>query len=81
MPRKLTLSATQIELRLANTGMTIRVEDDQGDRSGRLQVSKTGLRWTPKYKWHGGPQSVRIAWERVPEIFKAESDREVASQS
>ena len=60
MVKKLTLSARQIELRLANTGMTIKVEDEQEGLSGRLRISKTGLRWTPKHAWSSGPRTVHI---------------------
>jgi hypothetical protein len=69
MARHFILSARNIQLRLASTGVTIRVEDDNQDRSGKLQVAKTGITWTPKRAWGGGPRSIRIIWEDVPAIF------------
>ena len=70
MTKKLMLNAKQIELRLANTGMTIRVEDDDDEYCGRLQISKVGLRWTPKYAWKDGPRTVLLTWDDLPELFR-----------
>lgn len=69
MGKQFVLSARNIELRLANTGVTIRLEDENPDRSGKLQVSKMGITWTPKYARAPGPRSVRIPWEDVPTVF------------
>ena len=73
MPRKFSLNARNMELRLANTGVTIQVLDDNPDRSGRLQITRAGVTWTPKRKWQSGPRSVRIGWDRVPDIFRAQA--------
>jgi hypothetical protein len=69
MARRFKLSARDMEMRVASTGFTIRVEDDNEDLSGRLQVTKAGITWTPKRKWPSGPRSVRIAWGDVPKVF------------
>lgn len=69
MARHFILSARNIELSLAATGVTIRVEDENPDRSGKLQVAKVGITWTPKRAWAGGPRSIRIGWDDVPGIF------------
>jgi hypothetical protein len=48
--RKITLSAINNELRLATQGITIRVDGDKPDTSGRLRIGKAKIIWTPKFK-------------------------------
>jgi hypothetical protein len=69
MARQFQLSARNMEMRLASTGFTIRVEDDNQDLSGRLQITKAGITWTPKRAWPSGPRSVRVPWADVPNVF------------
>jgi hypothetical protein len=69
MARQFKLSARDMEMRLASTGFTIRVEDDNQDLSGRLHITKVGITWTPKRAWPSGPRSVRILWADVPNVF------------
>jgi hypothetical protein len=69
MARQFQLSARNMEMRLASTGFTIRVEDDNQDLSGRLQITEAGITWTPKRAWPSGPRSVRIPWADVPNVF------------
>jgi hypothetical protein len=69
MARQFKLSARDMEMRLASTGFTIRVEEDNQDLSGRLHITKVGITWTPKRAWPSGPRSVRILWADVPNVF------------
>jgi len=70
MAKHFSLSARNLELRLANTGVTIHMEDTTDQNlSGKLRVTKTGLTWTPKRKWEVGPRSIRITWDDVPDVF------------
>jgi len=69
MARQFKLSAKDMEMRVASTGFTIRMEDDNEDLSGRLQITKAGITWTPKRAWPTGPRSVRIPWADVPKVF------------
>ena len=69
MARQFQFSARNMEMRLASTGFTIRVEEDNQDLSGRLHITKAGITWTPKRAWPSGPRSVRIPWADVPNVF------------
>jgi len=69
MARQFKLSARDMEMRLASTGFTIRVEDNNQDLSGRLHITKVGITWTPKRAWPSGPRSVRIQWADIPSVF------------
>lgn len=70
MAKQFRLSARNMEMRPANTGVTISVEDDDEERSGKLQIAKAGVTWTPKRAWAGGPRSIRIRWEDIPTVFR-----------
>lgn len=64
MARKITLSAVNSELRLKNSGITIRVHDpDDQQRSGRLRIGRAKIVWTPRYKHAGGKKEVVKKWE------------------
>lgn len=50
MARRVSLSAVNSELKLANSGMTIKVEDDNPEKSGRLRIGRATIAWTSKFK-------------------------------
>jgi len=66
MARRVSLSAVNSELRLANTGITIKVDDDDFQRSGRLRIGKAKIVWTPAVKGAkiGGSRSATKTWEQ-----------------
>ena len=67
MARKVTLSAVNSELRLANTGITIKVEDDDPERSGRFKIGKAKVMWTPKFRQIGSEKT----WEELIDFIKS----------
>ena len=65
MARRVTLSAVNSELRLANTGITIRIDDEEPERSGRFKIGKAKIKWTPKFKQSGFEKT----WDEVIDFF------------
>ena len=69
MHKKFLLTASNIELRPARTGVTIKVEEDNDELSGRLLVTQAGVTWIPKGFKQYGPNSIRIVWPDIPNVF------------
>jgi len=69
MSKRFVLTARNVELHPARTGVTIGVEDDNEELSGRLRVTQVGVTWTPKHFVQGGPKSIRIVWRDIPKVF------------
>ena len=57
-------------LTLANTGLTVHVYKD-GDKFGRLEIGKAGVKWLPVYTKKSG---VDVSWRRLAEILDAAGD-------
>jgi len=74
MARKVSLIAVNSELRLANNGVTIRVDSDDPQSSGRLRVGKAKIVWTPAIRGAriGGSRSITITWEKLIEFLKSQ---------
>jgi len=67
MARRVSLSAVNSELRLANNGVTIKVDDDAPERSGRLRIGRAKIVWTPKFKQIGFGKT----WEQLIDFLKS----------
>jgi hypothetical protein len=66
LTRKVSLSAINSELKLANSSMTIRVQDSDDSKSGRLRIGRATITWTPKFK--RTPRSEKT-WDQFINFF------------